>query len=193
MSGHGRLVVAAPVRTTCAAVDALTRRWCSRPLSSVLHMTAEQMAQPDTRVSCPRGRCSRCVRRAAASADGVGEVKRMYTLPSHSGARHRRAHSRRDRGRSARTEGFTRLVLETGHRHPAAWRVYERAGFTAAAASSTIPTRSTPCSTPRPRRTGRLGRPSAEGPTRSHSRGTVSGLRFASTEIDRARMGSAPP
>jgi putative acetyltransferase len=30
----------------------------------------------------------------------------------------------------ARTEGFRRLVLETGDRHPAAWRVYERAGFT---------------------------------------------------------------
>jgi len=29
----------------------------------------------------------------------------------------------------ARREGFAHLVLETGHRHPAAWRVYERAGF----------------------------------------------------------------
>ena len=30
----------------------------------------------------------------------------------------------------ARDEGLTRLVLETGDRHPAAWTVYERAGFT---------------------------------------------------------------
>ena len=30
---------------------------------------------------------------------------------------------------TARAEGFTRLVLETGDRHPAAWRVYERGGF----------------------------------------------------------------
>ncbi len=30
----------------------------------------------------------------------------------------------------ARREGFTRLVLETGDRHPWAWRVYERGGFT---------------------------------------------------------------
>ena len=29
----------------------------------------------------------------------------------------------------ARCEGFSTLVLETGDRHPAAWRVYERAGF----------------------------------------------------------------
>ena len=30
----------------------------------------------------------------------------------------------------ARAEGLTRLVLETGHRHDAAWHVYERGGFT---------------------------------------------------------------
>jgi putative acetyltransferase len=30
----------------------------------------------------------------------------------------------------ARREGIRRLVLETGDRHPAAWRVYERGGFT---------------------------------------------------------------
>ena len=30
----------------------------------------------------------------------------------------------------ARREGLGRLVLETGDRHPAAWTVYERAGFT---------------------------------------------------------------
>ncbi len=30
----------------------------------------------------------------------------------------------------ARHEGLSRLVLETGDRHPAAWRVYERGGFT---------------------------------------------------------------
>ena len=30
----------------------------------------------------------------------------------------------------ARAEGLKRLVLETGDRHPAAWTVYERAGFT---------------------------------------------------------------
>ena len=64
----------------------------------------------------------------AGTATGVGEVKRMYTVPSHQG--------QGIGGRIleliealAREEGFTRLVLETGHRHDAAWRVYERGGF----------------------------------------------------------------
>ena len=30
----------------------------------------------------------------------------------------------------ARSEGLKRLVLETGDRHYAAWKVYENAGFT---------------------------------------------------------------
>jgi len=30
---------------------------------------------------------------------------------------------------TARSEGLTRLVLETGDRHHAAWKVYENAGF----------------------------------------------------------------
>ena len=100
------------------------------PPEFCFHMTAEQMAQPDTTVFLARedGAAVACgaLRR---HADGVGEVKRMYTLPSHQG-----------RGIGglilgeietlAHKEGFARLVLETGHRHPAAWRVYERAGFT---------------------------------------------------------------
>src|SRR6476469_1933347 len=100
------------------------------PPEFVFHMTVEQMAQPDTTVFLARedGAAVACgaLRR---HADGIGEVKRMYTLPSHQG--------RGIGGRIldeieslARSEGFTRLVLETGHRHPAAWRVYERAGFT---------------------------------------------------------------
>ncbi len=59
---------------------------------------------------------------------GIGEVKRMYTRPAHQG--------RGIGGRIleaiealARTEGISRLVLETGDRHAAAWRVYERGGF----------------------------------------------------------------
>jgi putative acetyltransferase len=93
------------------------------------HMTAEQMAQPDTTVFLARddGTAVACgaLRR---HADRTGEVKRMYTRPSHQG-----------RGIGGRIlaeiealvhkEGSKRLVLETGDRHPAAWRVYERAGF----------------------------------------------------------------
>jgi putative acetyltransferase len=93
------------------------------------HMTAEQMADSDTTVFIARddGRAVACgaLRRHAES---VGEVKRMYTLPSYQG---------KGLGGQilamiealARKEGCTELVLETGHRHDAAWRVYERGGF----------------------------------------------------------------
>src|SRR5258708_1763851 len=98
------------------------------PPEFCFHMTAEQMAQPDTTVFLARedGMAVACgaLRR---HAERTGEVKRMYTLPSH---------QRRGIGGQilqavetlARNEGFARLVLETGHNHPAAWRVYERAG-----------------------------------------------------------------
>ena len=93
------------------------------------HLTVEQMAQPDTTVFVVRdeGKAIACgaLRR---HADRIGEVKRMYTRPDYQG--------QGIGGRVldeitalAKAEGFTRLVLETGDRHPAAWRVYERAGF----------------------------------------------------------------
>lgn len=94
------------------------------------HLTVEQMAAPDTTVFIARdsGKTIACgaLRR---HADGIGEVKRMWTNPAYQGMG--------IGGRIlneiivlARSEGFTKLVLETGDRHPAAWRVYERAGFT---------------------------------------------------------------
>jgi putative acetyltransferase len=99
------------------------------PREFCAHMTVEQMANAATTVFVARedGNAIACgaLRR---DADGVGEVKRMYTRPSHRG--------RGIGGRIlaeiedlARREGLTRLVLETGDRHPAAWRVYERGGF----------------------------------------------------------------
>src|SRR6187200_52563 len=106
-----------------AALLALT------PPEFCTHLTVEQMAGPDTTVFVARdgGRAIGCGA-LKRHAGGVGEVKRMYTRPSH-------------RGRGvgsmiveridalARSEGLERLVLETGDRHPAAWTVYERAGF----------------------------------------------------------------
>ena len=94
------------------------------------HMTVEQMAGADTTVFVARdeGRAVGCgaLRRDVHS---VGEVKRMYTVPSSQG--------QGIGGRIlaaieelAREEGFTRLVLETGHAHEPAWHVYERGGFT---------------------------------------------------------------
>ncbi|HEY2070085.1 MAG TPA: GNAT family N-acetyltransferase [Rhizomicrobium sp.] len=106
-----------------AALLALT------PPEHCYHMTAEEMARPDTTVFIARedGRAVACGA-LKRHADGIGEVKRMYTRPDFQG--------RGIGGRIlseiealAAREGLNRLVLETGDRHPAAWRVYERAGF----------------------------------------------------------------
>jgi putative acetyltransferase len=94
------------------------------PAEFCYHMTAEEMARSDTTVFVARedGAAVACgaLRR---HGDGVGEVKRMYTRPAYQG--------RGIGGRIldaieslARREGISRLVLETGDRHPAARRVY---------------------------------------------------------------------
>ncbi|MCR4282216.1 MAG: GNAT family N-acetyltransferase [Bauldia sp.] len=107
-----------------AALLALT------PPEFCYHMKAQEMARPDTTVFVARidGRAIAmgALRRRGG---GIGEVKRMYTRPDAQG---------RGIGGAilaeietlAKREGLTRLVLETGDRHPAAWRVYERGGFT---------------------------------------------------------------
>lgn len=93
------------------------------------HLTVEQMAGDDTTVFIARdGRQAVACGALKRHGRGIGEVKRMYTRPSHRGKRV---------GAQivgliealARQEGLTRLVLETGDRHHAAWTVYERAGF----------------------------------------------------------------
>jgi putative acetyltransferase len=61
-------------------------------------------------------------------AGGIGEVKRMYTLPDYQG----RGIGGRILGEIevlARREGLTSLVLETGNNFSAALRVYARGGF----------------------------------------------------------------
>ncbi len=94
------------------------------------HLTVEQMAGDDTTVFIARedGQALACgaLRR---HPDGIGEVKRMYTIPARQGQGiggrildRIEAHARRG--------GLTRLVLETGHVHHDAYRVYERGGFT---------------------------------------------------------------
>jgi putative acetyltransferase len=101
------------------------------PAEFCSHMTVEQMADDDTTVFVARGEDGRAVACGALRrhGDGIGEVKRMYTLPECQG--------RGIGGRIlehvealARKEGLTRLVLETGHVHDPAYRVYERGGFT---------------------------------------------------------------
>jgi putative acetyltransferase len=99
------------------------------PPEFCFHMSVEQMADADTTVFIARedGRAV-AVGALRRHADGVGEVKRMYTRPEVQG----RGIGGKIVGEIealARREGFSTLVLETGDRHPAAWRVYERAGF----------------------------------------------------------------
>jgi putative acetyltransferase len=116
------------VRRLIAALNAYLLTLTPREFCT--HLTVEQMAQPDTTVFVARadGEAVACgaLRRHAR---GIGEVKRMYTVPEFQG--------QGIGGRIlaeiealANREGFDRLVLETGDRHPAAWRVYERGGFT---------------------------------------------------------------
>jgi putative acetyltransferase len=99
------------------------------PPEHCYHLTVEQMAEPDTTVFIAReGERAIACGALKRHPNGLGEVKRMYTQ-----------HAWQGRGiggrivaeieELARAEGLCRLVLETGDRHPAAWRVYERAGF----------------------------------------------------------------
>lgn len=99
------------------------------PPEFCFHMTVEQMAEPGTTVFIARddGAAVACGA-LKRHADGVGEVKRMYTRPSHRGRKIGARIVERVEA-LAREEGLNRLVLETGDRHPAAWTVYERAGF----------------------------------------------------------------
>ena len=99
------------------------------PPEGCWHMTVEEMAASDTTVFVARdsGKAIACgaLRR---HADGIAEVKRMWTNPAYQGMGFG-GRILNEIMALAREEGFTRLVLETGDRHPAAWRVYERAGF----------------------------------------------------------------
>ena len=100
------------------------------PPEFVFHMTVEQMAEPATTVFIARdeGKAVGCGA-LKRHENGIGEVKRMYTRPSHRG-RKIGAEIVQHIEALAREQGIERLMLETGDRHPAAWAVYERAGFT---------------------------------------------------------------
>src|SRR5215510_388871 len=101
-----------------------------KPPEFCFHMTAEEMAEPSVTLFIARdeGQAVACGA-LKRHARGIGEVKRMYTRPSHRGRKIGALIVQRIEA-LARQEGLTRLVLETGDRHPAAWTVYERAGFT---------------------------------------------------------------
>jgi putative acetyltransferase len=97
------------------------------------HMTVEQMARPDTTVFIARDETGKAIGMGALKrhGNGLGEVKRMFTRPDARGG----GLAGRIVGeieRLARQEGLQRIALETGAvpAFAAAWRVYERAGFT---------------------------------------------------------------
>lgn len=101
------------------------------PPEFCFHMTAEQMAEPETTLFVARDISGKAVAMGALKrhGDGLGEVKRMYCVPEVRGQGYGRVilDAILALGES---EGLDRLVLETGDRHPEAWRLYERGGFT---------------------------------------------------------------
>jgi putative acetyltransferase len=117
------------VRTLIAELNAYLLELT--PAEFCSHLTVEQMADADTTVLVARDEEGRAVACGALRRHegGVGEVKRMYTLPSLQGQGIGGLILERIEA-LARAEGLMRLVLETGHVHDAAYRVYERGGFT---------------------------------------------------------------
>ena len=102
------------------------------PPEFCFQMTAEQIAETATTLFVARDERGYALAMGALKrhADGVAEVKRMYTRPEFRGQHIGRAVLKRIEG-LARSEGFTRLVLETGieHTHGESWRLYKRNGF----------------------------------------------------------------
>lgn len=100
------------------------------PPEHCYHMTVEEMAQGDTTVFIARENgiavgCGALKRHAG----GIGEVKRMYTRPVLQG-KGVGGQILAQVEELARKEGLSHLVLETGDGYHAAWRLYERGGFT---------------------------------------------------------------
>jgi putative acetyltransferase len=102
------------------------------PPEFCFQMTAEQIAETATTLFVARDQSGRAVGMGALKrhTEGIAEVKRMYTLPQLRGQHIGRAILNRIEA-LARSEGFTRLVLETGieRTHGESWRLYQRNGF----------------------------------------------------------------
>jgi putative acetyltransferase len=102
------------------------------PAEFCYHMSVEEMAEPETTVFVARDEAGRVVGTGSLrrEGDGVGEVKRMYTLPE---VRGQRVGSLLldEITALAVSVGVKRLVLETGSPEgfAPAWRLYEKAGF----------------------------------------------------------------
>ncbi|GAB5505735.1 MAG: GNAT family N-acetyltransferase [Rhizobiaceae bacterium] len=96
-------------------------------------LTAEQMAEPTVTVFVARASGGQAVGMASLKdhGGGLGEVKRMFTLPQVRGQRVGSLLLAQIE-QLARQKNISRLVLETGEApgFEPAWRVYERGGFT---------------------------------------------------------------
>jgi putative acetyltransferase len=95
------------------------------------HLTVEQMAGPDMTVFVARedGKAI-AMGSLRRHPGGVGEVKRMYTMPEYQG----QGIGKRILGEieaAARREGLASLALETGNNFDAALHLYRGAGFKA--------------------------------------------------------------
>lgn len=99
------------------------------PAEYCYHMTADEMARPDTMVFVARadGEAVACGA-LRCHENAIGEVKRMYTRPQWRG-KNIGGRILEKIEKHARNKNLHTLVLETGDKHPAAWRVYERGGF----------------------------------------------------------------
>ena len=118
--------VRAMIRELNAHLSALS------PPEFCFQMTAEQIAETGTTLFIARDERGYALGMGAIKrhADGIAEVKRMYTRPEFRGQHIGRAILKRIEG-LARSEGFTRLVLETGieKTHGESWQLYQRNGF----------------------------------------------------------------
>jgi putative acetyltransferase len=103
------------------------------PREFQFQLTVEQMAEPTVTVLVARDETGRAVGMGSLKVHDpeLGEVKRMYTLPSVRGQRIGSRILKRIEALAA-DKGLRRLVLETGEApgFEEAWRVYERGGFT---------------------------------------------------------------
>ena len=102
------------------------------PREFQFQLTVEQMAEPSVTLFVARDETGQALGMGALKdhGGGLGEVKRMYTLPEIRGKRLGSAILRQIED-AARDKGISRLVLETGEApgFEPAWRVYERGGF----------------------------------------------------------------
>ncbi|MCO5157333.1 MAG: GNAT family N-acetyltransferase [Aquamicrobium sp.] len=103
------------------------------PREFQFQLTVEQMTEPSVTLFVARDASGRAVGMGALKehGDGLGEVKRMYTLPETRGRRVGSQLLERIE-ELAREKGLGHIVLETGEApgFEPAWRVYERGGFT---------------------------------------------------------------